>query len=346
MIRTLPTYIIRIISTLILTVAVLCCHAAEPPLALADNAPTRHIVVQGDTLWSIAGTFLKEPWRWSELWRMNNDQIKNPHRIFPGDVIVLEKDADGNPRLVNQTAKLQPRIYDEQIDQAIPSIPPNVINPFLSSPLIIEANGFDKTARIVATQQDRVFLVNGDLAYVTNADPKKEKWQVYRKGVAMRDPESKEILGYEAYYVGSARQVQPGDPAIFEILTMKEEIGRGDRLVPAVPPPLISYVPHKPTHAVDARIISIYGGVDTGGRFSIVLLNKGSRDGIEIGHVLALLRKRFIVQRDDEDRKESVRVPDERYGLAFVFRTFDRLSYALIVQSEGPATINDYLQTP
>jgi hypothetical protein len=332
----------RIISALVLTVAALFCHAAEQPLKLVDNAPLRHIVVPGDTLWSIAGTFLKEPWRWPELWRMNSEQVKNPHRIFPGDIIALERDADGSPRLT----KLQPQIYSEQNDQAIPSIPPNVIDPFLSAPLIIEANGFDKAARIIATQQDRVFLVDGDLAYVVNADPKQEKWQVYRKGVPMRDPESKEILGYEAYYVGTARQLEPGDPAVFKIVTMKEEIGRGDRLVPATPPPLLSYVPHKPTDKVDARIVSVYGGVNEAGRFSIVLLNKGSKDGIEVGHVLALLRKRFIVQRDDDGRKENVRVPDERYGLVFVFRSFDRLSYALIVQSDGPATVNDFLQTP
>jgi len=342
---------IRIITALILAVAAALCSAAGQPLQLADNAPDRHIVVPGDTLWGISGKFLKDPWRWPEIWRMNRDQIKNPHRIYPGDVVVLDRDADGTPRLslqsARQNAKLQPQIYSEQLDQAIPSIPPNVINPFLSAPLVVEANGLDGAARIVATQQDRVNLANGDLAYVANADPSKDKWQVYRKGKPMPDPETKEVLGYEAFYLGTAEQIEPNSsPAIFQIVTVKEEIGRGDRLLPAVPPPLVNYVPHKPEQMIDGRIVSVYGGVNAAGSFSIVSLNKGTRDGIEIGHVLALQRNRVVVQRDDEGRKESVKVPEERYGLAFVFRTFNRISYALVMRSEGTVVVNDYLRTP
>jgi hypothetical protein len=277
---------------------------------------------------------------------MNREEIKNPHRIFPGDVIVLDRDADGNPRLSRQAAKLQPQIYSEQLTQAIPSISPNVINPFLSAPLIVEAEGLDNAARIVATQQDRVFLANGDLAYVSNADPAQEKWQIYRKGRAMPDPDTKEILGYEAYYLGTARQTEPGDPATFEIITMKEEIGRGDRLLPAVPPQLFNYVPHRPEDGINGRIISVYGGVNEAGKFSIVSLNQGTRDGIEIGHILALQRNRTIVQRDENGKKESVKVPEERYGLVFVFRTFERISYALVMQSNGSAVVNDHVRTP
>jgi hypothetical protein len=337
---------IRIISALILAMAATLCNAAEPPLQLADNAPGRHIVVPGDTLWGIAGKFLKEPWRWPEVWRMNREQIKNPHRIFPGDVIVLDRDADGNPRLSVQNAKLQPQVYSEQISTAIPSIPPNAINPFLSAPLIVEANALDDAARIVATQQDRVFLGNGDTAYVANADPSKEEWQVYRKGRVLPDPETKEPLGYEAFYLGTARQIEPGDPAIFEIITSKEEIGRGDRLLPATTPPLLSYMPHKPEQPVDGRIISVYGGVNEAGQYSIVSLNLGSQNGLEIGHVLALQRNRVVVQRDENGNKENVRVPNERYGLVFVFRTFERISYALVMQSDGSVKINDFIRKP
>jgi hypothetical protein len=337
---------IRIISALILAMAATLCNAAEPPLQLADNAPGRHIVVPGDTLWGIAGKFLKEPWRWPEVWRMNREQIKNPHRIFPGDVIVLDRDADGNPRLSVQNAKLQPQVYSEQISTAIPSIPPNAINPFLSAPLIVEANALDDAARIVATQQDRVFLGNGDTAYVANADPSKEEWQIYRKGRVLPDPETKEPLGYEAFYLGTARQIEPGDPAIFEIITSKEEIGRGDRLLPATPPPLLSYMPHKPEQPVDGRIISVYGGVNEAGQYSIVSLNLGSQNGLEIGHVLALQRNRVVVQRDENGNKENVRVPNERYGLVFVFRTFERISYALVMQSDGSVKINDFIRKP
>ena len=168
---------IRIISMLVLAVAATLCNAAEQPLQLAENAPQRHIVVPGDTLWGISGQFLKEPWRWPEIWRMNKEEIKNPDLIFPGDVIVLDYDSNGNPmlrkqsgnsKLRQQSDKLHPQIYSEQISQAIPPIPPNAIGPYLSEPLVVEVDGLDSAARIVATQQDRVFLGSGDTAYVNN----------------------------------------------------------------------------------------------------------------------------------------------------------------------------------
>jgi hypothetical protein len=338
---------IRIISALILLVAITLSSAAEQPLQLAESATDRHIVVPGDTLWGISAKFLKEPWRWPEIWRMNREQIRNPNRIFPGDVIALDRDADGKPFLRVQSAKLQPQIYSEQMTQAIPPIPPNVIEPFISSPLVVEVNGLDSAPRIVATQQDRVFLGNGDLAYVDNADPSKQQWQIYRNGKPMLDPEDpKLILGYEAFYLGTASQIKPGHPATFMVLTAKQEISRGDRLVPSVRPPLVDYVPHKPDSLINGRIISVYGGVGAAGRGSIVSLNRGIKDGLEIGHVLALERNRTVVERDETDKKVNVQIPPERIGLIFVFRTFDRISYALVVQSEGTTEVNDFVRTP
>ena len=337
---------IRIISALMLAVFAAASSAAGLALQLADSAPARHVVLPGDTLWSIAGKFLKQPYRWPELWRMNHDQINNPHRIYPGDIIVLDRDADGSPRLRTQNGKLAPQVYAEQLRQAIPSIPSELINPFLSAPLIVEATELDRAARIVATQQSRVFVGNGDIAYVINADPAQQKWQIYRKTRPLQDPDTKDVLGFEAYYLGTARQNEPGNPATFEIISAKEEVSRGDRLMPAVSPPLINYVPHAPEQQVEGRLVSVYGGVNEAGQWSTVLLNRGSNDGIEIGHVLALHRNRVLDQRDDEGRKETVRVPEERYGLVFVFRCFDRLSYALVMQSEGPVTLNDFVRTP
>ncbi len=341
----------RIISALILVAAATLCSAAEPPLQLAASAPERHIVVPGDTLWGIAAEFLKEPWRWPEIWRMNREQIKNPNRIFPGDVIVLDRDASGNPLLRMQDTKLQPKVYSEAMNQAIPPIPPNVIEPFVSAPLIVEVGGLNGAARIVATQQDRYFLGNGDLAYVENADAATQQWQIYRNGKPLYDPaDPKQILGYEAFYLGTAIQTRPGNPATFQILSAKEEVARGDRLVPAARPTLVAYVPHRPDTLIDGRIIAVYGGVGgalgAGGRGSIVSVSKGARDGVEIGHVLALERNRFVVQRDEEDRKMSVQIPPERIGLLFVFRTFEHISYALIVQSEGTVEANDFVRTP
>lgn len=343
---------IRILTTLILAVGAALCSAAQPALQLADRVPHEHIVVRGDTLWDISAKFLKEPWRWPEIWRMNREQIKNPHLIYPGDVIVLDRDADGNPLLRvkggrSGNGRLQPKIYSEQIEEAIPAIPPNVIEPFISVPLVVEANGLDDAPRIVATQQDRVFLGNGDFAYVENADPAQVDWQVYRNGKPLLDPmDEKQVLGYEAFYLGAATQVKPGDPATFAIKVAKQEIGRGDRMVPAARPSLVAYVPHKPDVALDGRVISVYGGVGSAGPGSVVSLSLGTRDGIEIGHVVALERNRTVVGRDENDKKINVLIPPERQGLGFVFRTFERISYALIVQAEGTIAVNDFVRTP
>ena len=357
---------IRIMSAFILALTATVCSAAEQPIQLADNAPEKHIVVKGDTLWGISAQFLKEPWRWPEIWRMNREQIKNPNLIYPGDVIVLDRDAEGKPILrvmkkhgakitqISQDVTLLPQIYFEKNRDAIPPIPPNVIGPFLSEPLVVEANGLENAARIVATQQDRVMLGKGDLAYVENADPSRQDWQVYRRGKALLDPaypgqsqdNPKYVLGYEAFYLGTAKQTVPGNLATFEIKSAKEEIGRGDRLLPSVRPQLEAYIPHKPDFLVEGRIVSVYGGVDSAGRGSIVSLSRGSEDGLEIGHVLAIERNRTVSGRDEYDQKTSLPIPPERVGLVFVFRTFNRISYGLIVQSEGTIDSNDFVRTP
>lgn len=337
---------IRIISAFILAMVGTLAFAVGQPLQLADNAPARHVVVPGDTLWGISGTFLKEPWRWPEIWRMNRQEVRNPHLIYPGDVILLDRDASGSPLLRLQTARLTPQIHVEMIEQAIPAIAPNVIRPFLSDPLIVEANALDGAARIIATQLDRVFVGNGDLAYVANSDPAYRDWKIYRNGKPLRDPENDAILGYEAFYLGTARQLESGDPATFEVRTAVQEVGLGDRLIPATPPPLVAYVPHKPDFQISGLVLSVYGGVDAAGRGSIISINRGSSDGIEIGHVLALESHRVIHGRDEQGRKEVVDVPSSRTGLLFVFRTFDRISYGLVVQSEGTVDVNDFVRTP
>lgn len=322
--------------------------AAEPP-RLAEGAPDRYVVLPGDTLWGIAGKFLQQPWRWPEIWRLNREQVANPHRIFPGDVIALERGADGNPQLrIVGRQRLSPRIYDEPVKKEIPSIPANVIEPFTSEPLIVEPNELDSAPVIVASGVDRVMMGNGDTAYVANASDHadQEKWQIYRPGKPLLDPETRQVLGYEAFYLGTARQVQPGDPAVFEIVTMKQEIARGDRLIPASPPPLINYAPHMPEATIDARIASVYGGVTEGGRYSIISLNRGHRDGLEVGHVLALSRNRVVPVRNSNGRRDSLALPDERYGLAFVFRVFENVAYALVANARGSVVVNDFARNP
>jgi hypothetical protein len=343
---------VRIISALILAVTASCAFAAEP-LKLVDNPPDRHIVVPGDTLWGISGKFLKQPWRWPEIWRMNKAEIKNPHLIYPGDVILLDT-SDGNPRLrlgksrgKGGNGKMQPQVYSEASQRVIPSIPPNVIEPFISKPLVIEPGAHDGEAIIVATQEDRMLVGNGDEAFVSGIpDASVEKWHVFRPGKPLKDPETGAVIAHEAFFLGNARLVRPGEPATIRITQAKQEIARGDRLLPAPPPEIISYVPHRPEQEVAARVVSIYGGVSEGGANSVLALNRGASSGLEIGHVVALFRNRVSVNVDTDGRRSSTPIPEERYGLAFVFRVFDGIAYALVVESSKSVIVGDSARNP
>lgn len=342
---------VRIISALILAVTAVCASAADP-LQLVDNPPDRHVVVKGDTLWDISGKFLKQPWRWPEIWQMNRDQIKNPHLIYPGDVVLLDM-SSGSPRLRlgkkvgAGTGKLQPTVYSKPVQQVVPSIPPSAIEPFISQPLVIEDSELNTGVKIVAMQEDRMLVGTGDSFYASGIpDAAVEKWHVFRKGKPLKDPATGKILAYEAFFLGNARLLKPGEPAQLRVSLAKEEIARGDRLVPAPEPEIISYVPHRPEQDVSARVLGIYGGLREGGANSVVALNVGKNDGMEIGHVVALYRKRVSLDVDDSGRRTETPVPDERYGLAFVFRVFNGISYALVVESSKAVIVGDTARNP
>jgi hypothetical protein len=327
---------------------------AQGEIRLQENAPDRYIVQPGDTLWSIARKFLKDPWRWPDIWRLNQDQIRNPHRIFPGDVIVLQRQ-EVPPQLTRlETLALSPQVREERLPaDAIPAIPPNVIEPFLSEPLVIEEGGLAKAPRIVATQENRVHLGPGGLAYVSGLSGSPQQvWQIFRPGRALVDPDTQRTLGIEAIHLGTGRMVRPGDPATLQVTTSKQEITTGDRLVAAAPPALNVYVPHAPRTQIQGRIISILGGLaaSEGGRYSIVSLNRGHRDGLEHGHVLQILRAGAKVPDPESklsrDKAPTIQLPEEQYGLVFVFRLFDAVSYALVMESARPVAPGDMVRTP
>ena len=333
---------------------------AQPkPLVLKPNAPERYIVVSGDTLWSIAERYTDSPWRWTELWNMNKATTPNPHRIYPGDVLVIDR-ARGQLAVAADTVKLSPRIRAERIEEkAIPSIPPNVIEPYLSRPLVIEPNGLDRAPTIVATQDNRVVLGAGNTAYVSGLGGSTEdSWHIYRQGGALTDPETGRVMGYEATYLGAARVRKAGEPAALEIVTAVREIGVGDKLVAAGRPQAPNYAPHAPAAQMRGQVISIVGSVgSTGesGRNSVVTLNRGQADGIEVGHVLALYRAdiaagRALVgarmQSAGMAADAAVKLPEERYGLVMVFRVFERVSYALVMNISKPVRRSDIVQNP
>lgn len=283
----------------IISLIILCCWAAVAPAAttsdLVESAPDRYVVVPGDTLWGIAGRFLKDPWKWADLWKMNQEQIRNPNRIYPGDVLVLDKTAEQMrlKLLRTETVKLSPQIRVAPLPhEPVQAIPTSDIEPFLSKPLVIAQNELATAPRIVRTQENRVSLGAGNIAYVQGITKDKGNyWQIFRAGEALVDPETKETLGYEAIYLGEATVAKYGDVSTIEIVKSPLEIYAGDYLLPAPREiALTSYVPHSPDTKIDARIIAAYGSLyETGGN-SIVAISKGARDGLEVGHVLALYR--------------------------------------------------------
>jgi hypothetical protein len=373
-------------------------QAGVPLDALAPGAPDRYNVKSGDTLWAISGLFLKSPWRWPELWGMNLQDVQNPHRIFPGQTLVLEK-SNGVARLTTAamtgsgegaegtrnaqtravdgsagiaTVKVSPRTrYESLSENVLPTLKNQVIEPFLVEPLIVDEGGLLKAPRIVSTQEGRVLLSRGDRAYalgdpatpLTDAKGEPRLFRVFRNVTPLKDPGTAVVLGYEAQFVGKAelirgqamRELVGKDgkptldivPATIDIVRTKEEMRVGDRLLPEPPREMLSYVPRAPDGKMDGRIVSVYGSsVVNAAQSQVVVLNRGTRDGLQSGHVLALLKDGPRVLDRTSGTPVEIKLPDERNGLLMVFRTFEKLSYALILQITDGVKVGDHVTSP
>ena len=360
-----------------------------PLSELAPNAPSEYTVKRGDTLWAISRLFLRNAWRWPELWGMNIDEIRNPHLIYPGQRLVLEKidgmallrlrsdgsGVGGSGGIPTDTIRVTPRIrYEGLADAALPTLQANLLEPFLAEPMIVDELTLERAPRIVGTQDGRVLLSRGDRAYARGAtgaplvekDPTRaaEEYRVFRNARPLRDPVTKVILGYEAQFLGkvtlqrseSVGEVQTRSgameatiiPATIDIVAAKEEMRVGDRLLPEPARQLLSYVPRAPERPVEGTIVSMYGdAVMTAGQNQIVVINKGTADGIESGHVLAILRSgAVLVDRTQAGERATIKLPDERTGLLMVFRPFERLSYALILEITNVVQAGDKVVNP
>lgn len=342
----------RIIAALLLAIAMVPAWSDSPPGAgptLATDAPDRYTVQRGDTLWGIASRFLKDPYRWPELWRLNASDVRRPHYIYPGQVLLLAQ-REPEPRLEIAepvaASKASPQVYTTTSVAPIPAIPPRAIEAFLGRPLIVDGEAVKNMARIVAVEEGRLIAGAGDKVYATGIKSEARQWSVFRPGKGLRDPETGEELAMEAQYLGMARLDRKGDPATLEMLTSGQEIGVGDRLQPSESADLARYLPHAPAQPISARIISVSGAVDVGSNHSVVTLSRGSRDGMEEGFVLALFRAGNPIEIRQDDRRETHTLPHERYGLVFVFRVFERVSYGLVVRTDTQVQSGDLVGKP
>lgn len=357
--------------------------AGVPLSELAPDAPDSYTVKSGDTLWAISGKFLKSPWRWPELWGMNMEEVRNPHLIYPGQTLYLEKigglarlrfgqqpgGAEGMP-----TVRVSPRTrMSGLVDSSIPSLPPHIIEPFLNEAIILNEGDMDRAPRIVGMGEHRVLITQGDRAYargrdgspLVESDPRLvDTYRIYRNAEPLKHPVTGAVLGYEAKYLGSAElvrseSVQPvltasGDnrptivPATLDITRAKEEIRVGDRLLPEPVRGFGSYTPRAPQLPVDGLIVSVYGdAVNLVGQSQVVVLSLGMVDGLEPGNVLQIQKTgRRIDDRTDARERAPLKLPDERSGLVMVFRTFDRLSYGLVLEINDTVNIGDRVTNP
>jgi len=348
-------------------------------VALTPDHPDRYVVQKGDTLWDISKRFLKDPWRWASVWTIN-DQIKNPHLIYPGDVILLTY-VDGKPQLsvareekvvpapagaeemtvtpttaIEEPAgetptgmnvvKLRPKAHVESITSAIPTISPEAIVPFLTEPLAVGRSELGQAGYVTIGLDERRALGDGSQFYARGLkNSGTEYYQIFRQGAALKHPDTGEILAYEALFLGDARLLESGDPAKLVVTRVKQEILPTDRLLQTPEKAALPYYfPRAPEKNVNGRILAAVNGMREFGPNTIVAISLGKREGMEEGHVLRIMR--HVGLSKDPVTKNMYKLPDEETGLLMIFRVFDKVSYALIMNATRPVHIHDALRTP
>lgn len=323
---------------------------------LKTGHPEEYTVKKGDTLWDISGTFLNSPWLWPEIWHVN-PQIENPHLIFPGDLIKLIY-LDGQPRLTVErtlkmvpgaggTTKLSPSIRVQQTEDAISAIPLDKIEVFLSRSRIVEPGELEAGPYLLAGQQQHLIVGAGDRAYARGIfDAKYSNYSIYRKGEMFKDPITKELLGVHAKGIGTTSVVTVDkDIATLDVIRTFEEVRPGDSLLPSEDRSVDSvFMPSAPDVDIEAQIIAVEGGVTQVGKFNVVMINRGEREGLQIGNVLAIYKTGEVVA--DRVRGGNVALPDERAGLLMVFRTFEKMSFALVLEADRALAVKDKVRNP
>ncbi len=340
-------------STLLTLLAAFCffftTHSAAQP-QLKENYPSTYTVVPGDTLWDISGLYLENPWMWPEIWHVN-PQIENPHLIYPGDRLALVY-VDGKPRLViNRSGeiKLSPQMRTSPLGSGIPAIPLEAISPFLSRSRVFEPEAMEPAPYIIAGPDRRLLTAAGEKIYGRGTlEGDGRMYGIYREGAVYKDPETREVLGVQAREIGSTRILRfPNEDDVFtaQINSSNEEIRVSDRLLPFADQDVgATFYPKAPDNDIEGVIIAVEGGVSSIGRYDVVTINRGRREGLQDGDVLLVLRAGERVK--DTIERETVMLPDEEAGTLIVFKTFEKVAYGLILESTRPLSIYDKVINP
>ena len=340
---------------------------AEPAetVVYEPQSPKTYIVQEGDTLWDISSVFLRDPWFWPEIW-FKNPQVENPHLIYPGDTLaivyvggerkiqLLSRGEQGS--VLAQTegglkvVKVNPRVRTQSIDATIPSIPIESIRHLLERPMIIDEDTLNDSAYILSSLDNHLINSINDKLYVRKLDTTKGigRYHIYRPNRALFDPITNELLGYEALYVGESRLLLKGDPASVRVTSSEREILRDDRVMPMDNNSFErDFFPKPPRSRVSGEIVSLVNSISKSGAFQTIAINLGNRDGVESGNILRIRRNGdTLPDKNEKDPQFTVKLPDEQIGMAMVIRSFEKLSYALIMEADMPISIKDYVESP
>lgn len=334
-------------------------QSAAGDMVLAPNAPDTYVVKRGDTLWGIAKIFLRDPWFWPEIWNVN-PQIKNPHLIYPGDTLRLVY-IDGRPRLQLESgrgARVSPRVRSEALEDAIQTIPYEIIASFMSKPTVLTAEQIKSAPYVLAALNHHVVMAEGNTIYaraMPAATQPGANYNVVRVGEALRDPDDHELLGYDGVYTGAGRVTRAGDPTTLLMTASNRETIAGDKLFPSNIDIPIDFIPSAPKVKIKGRIISVHDGLTMIGQYQVVVINRGARDGLAPGNVLAVYQAgERIADREQHSWmgggggvfSPHVTLPDERNGTFMVFKTFDRISYGLIMEAKDAIHVLDFIENP
>lgn len=350
--RFFPARLGRLLISLAIITGLGLSNVLADTLNIKGDAPQTYTVVKGDTLWDISGKYLDQPWRWPELWE-GNPQIVNPHLIYPGDVISMYY-VDGEPRLgINRaggTVKLSPKIRATRIDDAIPVIPVDAIHQFLRKSRVLDLSAIESGPYVVRGEESRIMVAHGDRVYVKGlSDASDDTYELFHRGEPIKDPTTGEIIGYKGIFVGEAEMDVMGDPATLVMTSTAREVAIGDIVMSRPDDELLANIyPSVPEEKINGQVLLVVDGVGIFGRYQTVLINLGKSDGLSRGHVLSTFAKGETIDNNVTltDRRDTVKLPDERSGTLMVIQAFDNMSYALAMESRMHMRVYDEVRTP